>query len=463
MTGRCSAIPCALGHADVSPPDAPFPPPCAEDLRRHPAPGRSRLAAHAQPRLLLVLADPEGDAGGQARRARRGAARQGRRACGSPPPARGTACRSPCAAAAPETTARRCRSRAGVVLDMARLDQVIWQRPGAGRFGAGAPHARYRPRCCARRARASLLSVHPPARDHRRLRRRRRRRCRLLHLGADRRSRRRARGRGRHRRGNAARHRAARPRRAQGHARLWRQRHHHRGRGAACPEPSLVRADRRFPSLSAAARFAHAFTECDGIAKKLVTVHDPQVVPYLRRLAALCRARRRHGDRRWSRSRRPRHSSSWWRITAARSRSAATPRRRARSPSSRPRACSRSTSSPGTTPRCTRSGSIPTITYLQLRFPPANNLELVDWVAERFRDEVLLHLEFQRRFGKVTCSSLPLVRYTTPRAARRHHGRARSQGRGGLQPAHLRPRQCRLEAGRRAAGRVQAHGRSLSA
>src|SRR5215471_7613033 len=40
-----------------------------------------------------------------------------------------------------------------------------------------------------------------------------------------------------------------------------------------------------FPSLSAAARFAHAFTECDGIAKKLVTVHDPQVVPYLRRLA----------------------------------------------------------------------------------------------------------------------------------------------------------------------------------
>jgi hypothetical protein len=34
-------------------------------------------------------------------------------------------------------------------------------------------------------------------------------------------------------------------------------------------------------------------------------------------------------------------------------------------------------------------------------------------VAARFRDEVLLHLEFQRRFGKVTCSSLPLVRYTS--------------------------------------------------
>jgi FAD/FMN-containing dehydrogenase len=56
----------------------------------------------------------------------------------------------------------------------------------------------------------------------------------------------------------------------------------------------------------------------------------------------------------------------------------------------------------------------PSITYLQLRFPPANNLELVDWVAKHFDDEVLLHLEFQRRLGKVTCSSLPLVRFTTP-------------------------------------------------
>src|SRR5262245_62753413 len=28
--------------------------------------------------------------------------------------------------------------KGGVVLDMGKLDQVIWQRPGAGRFGAGA-------------------------------------------------------------------------------------------------------------------------------------------------------------------------------------------------------------------------------------------------------------------------------------------------------------------------------------
>lgn len=55
----------------------------------------------------------------------------------------------------------------------------------------------------------------------------------------------------------------------------------------------------------------------------------------------------------------------------------------------------------------------PDITYLQLRFPPESNLELVDRVAEVFGDELLLHLEFQRRFGRVTCTSLPLLRYST--------------------------------------------------
>jgi hypothetical protein len=41
---------------------------------------------------------------------------------------------------------------------------------------------------------------------------------------------------------------------------------------------------------------------------------------------------------------------------------------------------------------------------------------------------VLLHLEFQRRFGKVTCSSLPLVRYTS--AARLEAVMAELDGKG---------------------------------
>ncbi|WP_191863994.1 FAD-binding oxidoreductase, partial [Stenotrophomonas sp. AS012628] len=40
-----------------------------------------------------------------------------------------------------------------------------------------------------------------------------------------------------------------------------------------------------FDSFTAAARFGQAFTECDGLAKKLVSIHDPRIGPYLRRLA----------------------------------------------------------------------------------------------------------------------------------------------------------------------------------
>jgi FAD/FMN-containing dehydrogenase len=168
-----------------------------------------------------------------------------------------------------------------------------------------------------------------------------------------------------------------------------------------------------FPSLAAAARFAHTFTECDGIAKKLVTVHDPQVVPYLRRLAPYAQSGHAmvivmvsepqaeacellvadHGG-----------------VVTFR-RSAEDARKVAFVESSGLQPLYEFTWN-HTTLHAIRID--PTITYLQLRFPPANNLELVDWVAERFHGEVLLHLEFQRRFGKVTCSSLPLVRYTTP-------------------------------------------------
>jgi FAD/FMN-containing dehydrogenase len=165
-----------------------------------------------------------------------------------------------------------------------------------------------------------------------------------------------------------------------------------------------------FPSLSAAARFAHAFTECDGIAKKLVTVHDPQVVPYLRRLAPYAAPGRAMvivmvaepqaeaceslaadygGDITFRRSAEDARKAAFAEVSGLQPLYEFTWNH--------------------TTLHAIRIE--PTITYLQLRFPPANNLELIDWVAERFHDEVLLHLEFQRRFGKVTCSSLPLVRY----------------------------------------------------
>ena len=53
----------------------------------------------------------------------------------------------------------------------------------------------------------------------------------------------------------------------------------------------------------------------------------------------------------------------------------------------------------------------PDITYLQVRTPAGNEVAFVESVAERFGDELLLHLEVQRRFGRVFVSALPLLRW----------------------------------------------------
>jgi hypothetical protein len=70
----------------------------------------------------------------------------------------------------------------------------------------------------------------------------------------------------------------------------------------------------------------------------------------------------------------------------------------------------------------------PSITYLQLRFPPLRNLELLEWAETHFHDDVLFHIEFQRRQGKVYHSSLPLVRFTT--AERLHEIMAQAEAAG---------------------------------
>jgi len=54
------------------------------------------------------------------------------------------------------------------------------------------------------------------------------------------------------------------------------------------------------------------------------------------------------------------------------------------------------------------------VTYLQVLFPADTALALVVEMAEYFGDEVITHLEFQRVDGRVTCSGLPVVRYSTP-------------------------------------------------
>lgn len=54
------------------------------------------------------------------------------------------------------------------------------------------------------------------------------------------------------------------------------------------------------------------------------------------------------------------------------------------------------------------------ITYLQCLYPHDRLIESVREMHDMFPDEVLPHLEFIRFGGKLTCSALPIVKYTTP-------------------------------------------------
>src|SRR3981189_932277 len=135
----------------------------------------------------------------------------------------------------------------GVVLDMTKLDQMIWQRPGAGRFGAG---ARMLDIGRAVVGAAHELRFYPSTRQHATI-------GGFIAGGAA--------GAGSCTwgqisdpgavlavevvpiEGHPPQRLVARVRRSQGHARLWRQRHHHRSRSAAGSEPPLVRTDRGIP------------------------------------------------------------------------------------------------------------------------------------------------------------------------------------------------------------------------
>jgi FAD/FMN-containing dehydrogenase len=167
-----------------------------------------------------------------------------------------------------------------------------------------------------------------------------------------------------------------------------------------------------FPTLAQAARFAYALTAAEGIAKKLVSVHDGRIPPLLRRLRphvpeghamailmicepqvpAVAELAAEHGGR-FVYARGPEAAESaafdgggdmpplyefTWNHTTLHALKAE-----------------------------------PGITYLQVRFPAAREIELIEAMQERFGDELLLHMEFQRRFGRVFVSSLPLVRYTS--------------------------------------------------
>lgn len=166
-----------------------------------------------------------------------------------------------------------------------------------------------------------------------------------------------------------------------------------------------------FPTLSAAAAFGQALTAADAIAKKLVSVHDPRTPPMIKRLAPIV----------------PEGSAMAIVMVAEPQADFAT-----RLASAEEGTCVFERGAEDADEAAFNAiGAMPPLyeytwnhttlhamrvepsfTYLQLRYPPENNLALVDAVAAEFPDELVTHLEFQRRFGRVTCSGLPMVRYT---------------------------------------------------
>jgi FAD/FMN-containing dehydrogenase len=66
----------------------------------------------------------------------------------------------------------------------------------------------------------------------------------------------------------------------------------------------------------------------------------------------------------------------------------------------------------------------PSITYLQVLYPPPAHVERIAEMYRYFGEEVMIHLEFVRFDGQIACFGLPIVRFTTEKRLDeiiRHH------------------------------------------
>jgi hypothetical protein len=55
----------------------------------------------------------------------------------------------------------------------------------------------------------------------------------------------------------------------------------------------------------------------------------------------------------------------------------------------------------------------PTVTYLQVLYPPPDHVRRGLHLHEHFGDEVMAHLEFVRYDGQIACLGLPIVRFSS--------------------------------------------------
>ena len=165
-----------------------------------------------------------------------------------------------------------------------------------------------------------------------------------------------------------------------------------------------------FPTLAAAAGFGHALAAAEGIAKKEIGVFAPDIPPMLKRLkplvpqghamaivmvaeaqgAVLAEMAADHGGR------------VVYERSAREAEDAAFDGKGAMPPLYE-------YTWNHTTLHALKVD--PTITYLQIRLPAGRESEAAVEMERAFAGELLLHLEYQRRGGRVFVSGLPILRY----------------------------------------------------
>ncbi len=165
-----------------------------------------------------------------------------------------------------------------------------------------------------------------------------------------------------------------------------------------------------FPTLAAAAKFGTALAAAEGIAKKEIGVFDPAIPPMLKRLKPLVPEGQAMAIVMVAEAQAPVLAEM-----AADHGGEIVFERDARA------AEDAAFDGKGTMPPLyeytwnhTTLHALkadPAITYLQIRFPAGREVEAAMEMELAFAGELLLHLEYQRRAGRVFVSGLPLLRY----------------------------------------------------
>lgn len=165
-----------------------------------------------------------------------------------------------------------------------------------------------------------------------------------------------------------------------------------------------------FDDLTQATNFATQFTNTEAIVKKLVSVHDAKAVGYMEKLGGIVPAGKA--------------------IVILMANEPQMPATRDMAAEFGGRPVYARTAEDAQAAAFSNKGSLPplyefcwnhttwhaikidpTLTYLQIRLPQGHETRLIRQLQDDFSDELTLHFEFQRKFGKLMVSGLPILKY----------------------------------------------------